>query len=219
MVDSVMARKATTIGRLARLLEEAAPRIPGPRRELEQYTTPADLALKVAGHAALKGVLEGAVVADLAAGSCRLGLAALMLGAGRMVAIEADVRLAKVCLEAARILGLDGLVSFIASRVRGRVGPLASGSIDLAFTNPPFGVVRRGADWEVLSHAMEARVPRIYAILKSGNLEFHRREASRRGYRATLLFKEKFPIPASMPIHRSRVRWIDVDIILFERGD
>ncbi|MCE4611390.1 MAG: METTL5 family protein [Desulfurococcales archaeon] len=213
-----MASGAATIGRLARLLEEAAPKIPSPRRELEQYTTPADLALRVASHAALRGLLEGAVVADLAAGSCRLGLAALMLGAGRVVAVEADVRLAEVCLAAARVLGLSQSISFIASRIRGRVGPLAPGLVDIALTNPPFGVVRRGADWEVLSHAMEARVPRIYAILKSGNMEFHKREASRRGYRATLLFKEKFPISASMPIHRSRVRWIYVDVVLFERG-
>ncbi len=207
------------LGRLARLLEDAAPRIPNPDRSLEQYTTPADLALKIAAHAALSGILEGSIVADLAAGSCRLALAALMLGASRAIAVEVDARLAPLCLKASARLGLSDRLFFIASRINRSKGPLKPGSIDLVLTNPPFGVVKKGADWEILSYAISLRAERIYAILKGGNLDFHKSMASLSGYKTYLLFKERFPIPASMPIHRSRVRWIDVDVILFEREE
>jgi putative methylase len=209
--------KGALVGRLAKLLEEAAPRIPSPRRELEQYTTPADLALRLASHAAVSGLLDDSSVADLAAGSCRLALAFLMMGASRAAAVEVDGRLSDLCLGAARRLGLEDRLVFIESRISGSRGPLRRGAFEIVVTNPPFGVVRRGADWEILSYALALEPLRVYAILKSGNIKFHEREAAKRGYTASLLFKERFPIPASMPMHRSRVRWIDVDIVLFER--
>ncbi|MEB3861315.1 MAG: hypothetical protein GSR84_03750, partial [Desulfurococcales archaeon] len=103
------------------------------------------------------------------------------------------------------------------SRVSGRRGPLAPCSVDLVVTNPPFGVQRRGADWEVLLHALEASRHRVYAILKSGNIDYHRRAAARVGYRVRLLGSSPFPIPASMRHHVSRMRRVMVDVVLFER--
>jgi len=86
-------------------------------------------------------------------------------------------------------------------------------------TNPPFGVWRRGADWEVLSYALNLGPEAVYAILKSGNLEFHAREAARRGYRARLLARRSFHIPAQMRHHRARVRRVEVDIVEFAREE
>jgi putative methylase len=202
---------------LARLLETTVPGIESPRRELEQYTTPADIAVRIAVHAKLSGALEGAVVADLGAGTCRLVLPMIVMGARLGVAVDADPRLWRYCRRAAEALGVSDRLVYVASRLSGKLGPLW-GLIDLAVTNPPFGVWRRGADWEVLSHAMEAGVPRIYAILKSGNMHYHEARAREWGYSARLLWTEDFPIPASMPGHRSRVYRVRADVVLFERG-
>ncbi|BAN89795.1 METTL5 family protein [Aeropyrum camini] len=205
------------VGRAKVALETAVTPIPSPRRELEQYTTPADIAVRIAVDALLRGLLEGARAADLAAGTCRLGLALLLYGAFSVAAVEADERLGRLCLEAAERLGLGGRLFFVASRVSRRGGPLCVGCVDIVVTNPPFGVWRRGADWEVLEHALLLKPKAVYAIVKSGNLRYHGLRAARLGYSTLLISKEQFPIPASMPGHRSRVRRVSVDVILFSR--
>ncbi|MCE4616150.1 MAG: METTL5 family protein [Aeropyrum sp.] len=205
-----------SLGRIKVILEREVPPISSPDPSLEQYTTPAELALVVAQDAMQRGILRGSTVADLASGTCRLGIASLLLGAEKLVAIDVDFRLSRACLEAARRLGLDGRVSFIASRLSGGVGPLRKRAYDIVVTNPPFGVRRRGADWEVLAHALESHTPHVYAILKSGNLKYHSYRAELYGYSTILISTAKFPIQASMPHHRSRVRRVDVDVILFK---
>ncbi|MEM1873294.1 MAG: RsmD family RNA methyltransferase [Acidilobaceae archaeon] len=208
-----------SLGELARLLEKAAPRIPSPRLNLEQYTTPADLALKLALHAKLSGLLEDGVVADLGAGTCRLALAALLLGASKAVAVEADLRLSSLCLEAARELGVSDRLLFIASRVGRAEGPLARGGPDVILMNPPFGVHRRGSDTEFLLYAFSLEPSRVYAILKSGNLSYHASLSAENGYRARRLWSDRVDIPACMRHHKSRVRRVKVDIICFEREE
>lgn len=202
--------------RLAKMLEEAVPRIPQPRLDLEQYTTPAELALRLALYTLRD---KPGTIADLGAGTCRLAAAAAMLSGARVVAVEVDDRLAPLCLEAADRLGVSGLVEFVSGRVSQTKGPLAPGSIDVVITNPPFGVHRKGADWEILGYAMHLGARAVYAILKSGNFYFHAREAERRGYKASLLEKAWLPLPAEMEHHASRVRRVEVDVVEFRREE
>ncbi len=206
------------ISRLSRMLEEATPRIPEPIRELEQYTTPAHIALRIAQHAKLSGLLDDNIVVDLGAGTCRLSIAALLLGAPKAIAVDVDRRLQPICMEAARRFNLEGAIEFIASRISRDSGPLARCEDCIIVTNPPFGVWRRGADTEFILYALSLKPARVYAILKSGNLEYHGDLALSMGYKVRLLWTFKFPIPASMEHHRSRVRRVDVDVLCYERG-
>jgi len=147
------------ISRLERELEKAVPRIPGPRRDLEQYTTPAGLALRVAQAALARGGLEG-VAADLGAGTCRLSAALALLGAERVVAVEGDARLAPLCRRGLEALGVGHAVSIVAAWVSAVSGPLARA--DLVVMNPPFGVHRRGADREFLEYAFSLPGSTLY---------------------------------------------------------
>jgi predicted RNA methylase len=208
---------AVKISKFSKILEEVAPGIPKPLRELEQYTTPAHIALRVAQHAKLSGLLDESIVVDLGAGTCRLSLAALLLGAPKAVAVDIDRRLQPLCMEAARRLGLESLIEFIVSRISRDTGPISYCGDCIVVTNPPFGVWRRGVDTEFILYALSLKPARIYAILKSGNLEYHRGLALSRGYDVKLLWTLKFPIPASMEHHRSRVRRVDVDVLCYER--
>ncbi len=196
------------LSRLAKILEELVPRIPNPEEKLEQYTTPAELALKVARVALEEG---GKVVADLGAGTCRIAIAALLLGASKAIAIEYDRRLSNLCLDAAKRLDVSSRLLYVISRITAEKGPLKE--VDVIITNPPFGVKRRGADKEFLLYAMSTETPIIIAIVKSGNLYFHKHIALENGYGLKLLWSEDFPIPASMPRHRSRMRRVKVDVI------
>ena len=200
------------VSRLAPVLEEAAPPIPSPDRRLEQYTTPAEEALKIAVHLSSRGHLDETIV-DLAAGTCRLALAALLAGAPRAVAVDADPRLAGLCMQAARRLDLEGRLQPVTSWItRGR-GPLSRARVIMS--NPPWGVWRRGADWEILSYALSLRPSVVIAILKSGNIAFHKEKAREHGYTVRLLWSFSFPVPASMPGHRSRVRRFTADVVEF----
>lgn len=205
----------TRLRSLAIEIERAIPPIPNPSHELEQYTTPGELAALIALDAASR-VKECIWAVDLAAGTCRLAAALALTLRCRVAAIEADARLGRLCREGLERLGVLERVVFVAHRISASPGPLRSGPT-VAVTNPPFGVVRRGADWIILEYALAILKPEVvYAILKSGNLNFHRKRASQHGYRLMLLAKSEFPIPASMQHHRSRIRRVSIDVVVFE---
>jgi len=202
--------------RLALLLSKLSPPIPNPRADLEQYTTPAELALR----AALRAITIGgptASYADLGAGTCRLSLALALLGAGRVAAVEFDERLCSICLSAIVDSGYEGVIQPICSHIDSGHGPLSPSRVEVIVMNPPHGVQRRGADREFLEYAFKLKPHTIIAILKSGNLDFHKRLASLWGYRTRLLWVDTIEIPASMPHHRSRIRRVKVDVIEFAK--
>nr|MEB3860339.1 hypothetical protein [Desulfurococcales archaeon] len=169
---------------LARILSDVVPEIPSPILGLEQYTTPPELAVEIAFHAKMSGLLEGGVtVLDVGAGTCMLSLPMLLLDdSALVVAVEADPRLGGLCLEASRVLGVHERIVYAVQRVSDAIMPPLSSEPHLAVTNPPFGVWRRGADWGLLRYAMRSGARRVYAILKSGNLDLHSRRASSMGY-------------------------------------
>jgi len=204
--------------RLARLIEETVPSIPEPDPGLEQYTTPGDIAARLAHTIVMR---EGPPrrVADLGAGTCRLSLPLLVLGAGSAVAVDADPRLPRYCLGAAEELGVEERLAYILSWVSRGSGPLAPGSVDIVVMNPPFGVQKPHADTEMILYALSLGPRSVYAILKSGNEQYHSRLARSMGYRFRVLYRERFPLPATMRHHRSRIRRVDVDVAVFEREE
>lgn len=207
------------LSRLAALIERSVPGIPSPRRDLEQYTTPGELAARAALILGLRlGERAGdAVIADLGAGTCRLGVAAALLRLGRVIAVEADPRLAPLCLEAADRAGVGGLVEPVIGFIRRGRGPLAGA--DAVITNPPFGVWRRGADAEIVEYALQLGASPVVAILKHGNTPFFTGLASRYGYRVEPVLSYEFPIPMTMRHHRSRIRRVSVEVLVFEREE
>ncbi|MEB2836544.1 MAG: hypothetical protein GSR80_001714 [Desulfurococcales archaeon] len=202
--------------RLAATLERISPPMPAPRAKLEQYTTPAELALKASLVALERTGYRGAY-ADLGSGTCRIALALALLGAPRVIAVEADERLCPICLEASRTVSLEGVIEPVCSYITSNTGPLRRGAITAVVMNPPHGVQRRGADREFLEYAFSLEASYIVAIVKAGNVGFHRRVAESRGYEAELLWRDLIEIPASMPHHRSRLRRVAVDVIEFHR--
>ncbi len=202
--------------RLAAALERITPPIPAPQAKLEQYTTPAELALKASLTVLERTEYRGAY-ADLGSGTCRIALALAILGAPRVIAVEADERLCPICLEASRAASLESVVEPVCSYITSSLGPLRQEAIAGIVMNPPHGVRRRGADKEFLEYAFSVGAHYIVAIVKAGNLDFHRRLAESHGYEAELLWRDLIEIPASMPHHRSRLRRVTVDVIGFQR--
>ncbi|MCE4625592.1 MAG: methyltransferase domain-containing protein [Desulfurococcales archaeon] len=204
------------ISRLAKLLERSIPPIKHPDPNLEQYTTPGELAARLAILAAL-AVEEPdmASALDLGSGTCRIAAALALVGFSRVVAVELDQRLLPLCLEGLRALGIGSVV--LPVNARAEALPLPEGRVDVVAMNPPFGVWRRRADTRFLMSAFRLRPVRVVAILKGGNTQYFERLARRWGYRVAVEGEYLFPIPASMPKHRSRIRRIAVEVIVFDR--
>ncbi|MEB3807146.1 MAG: METTL5 family protein [Desulfurococcales archaeon] len=205
------------VSEVARLVERASPRIPDPSPRLEQYTTPGDIAARLANWIALHEDLEFNRIVDLGAGTCRLSIALALYGARYIIGVDADPRLAGYCRKAFSAIGSSSLQGYIVSVIKRGSSLLRQRAVDLVVTNPPFGVQRRGMDTVFLEYAMSLGVERVYAILKTGNEQYHSRLAARHGYSHRVLYRERFPIPATMEHHRSRMRRVMVNVAVFEK--
>ena len=198
-------------------LENELPLIDSPSRNLEQYNTPSEIILDMLNHAYISNVIENSIVLDLGSGTCRIALASLIFGASKAIGIEVDERFFRQCLYAEESLGLKGRLFLINAYINKNLGLIKKGSIDLIIMNPPFGVWKRNADKTFLEYAFSLSPNRIYSVLKSGNLNFHSALSYRWGYRLRLISTREFPIPASMEHHKSRIRRVKVDVVLFEK--
>ena len=198
-------------------LENELPSIDSPSRNLEQYNTPSEIILDMLNHAYISNVIENSIVLDLGSGTCRIALASLIFGASKAIGIEVDERFFRQCLYAEESLGLKGRLFLINAYINKNLGLIKKGSIDLIIMNPPCGVWKRNADKTFLEYAFSLSPNRIYSVLKSGNLNFHSALSYRWGYRLRLISTREFPIPASMEHHKSRIRRVKVDVVLFEK--
>ncbi len=176
-----------------------------PKIELEQYVTPAGIAAELLVLALLRGDILGKVVYDLGCGTGRLGIGAALLGARRVVGVDADQEALLTARENAGKFAIDN-IEFIREDVRG-----ISGRADTVLQNPPFGVHRRGADRVFLSKAVEI-APVVYSIHKRSTRSFVLRYLKELGCRAAELVEAKFELPRSYSFHRKEKRHVDVDI-------
>ncbi len=155
------------------LLQQVRPH-PHPASELEQYSTPAQIAADVLWFAHVQGDIVGKRVADLGCGTAILGIGAKLLGASEVVAVDIDgAALAVATQNAAR---LNVTLSFLTMDVRD-----FAASVDTVLMNPPFGAQNPHADIPFLERAFRA-APRpgirralARALAESGRVEdaFH----------------------------------------------
>jgi 16S rRNA (guanine966-N2)-methyltransferase len=109
-----------------------------------------------------RGLLAGARVLDLFAGTGALSFEALSRGAERAVLVDRDRRVVAATRQAAEALGLGQRAEVVAHDLLGRPEALparlggASGSFDLVFADPPYAELRQ--------------VPRLLAALLEGPL-------------------------------------------------
>ena len=116
-----------------------------PIPELEQYSTPPDIALEIIKKVNTSGNLSGKV-ADLGCGTGRLAIAAAILGAN-VTGFEIDeeaINIAKIYSEHNNLE-----IEWINQAIEG-----IEDNFDTVIMNPPFGSQRPGADRILLEQAM-----------------------------------------------------------------
>ncbi len=181
-----------------------------PKPELEQHSTPPDLASSLIHLVYLMGDLEGSRVADLGCGNGILAIGSVLYGASYAIGVDIDPEAVEVAKENAEAVEVSDRTEFVAMNVSN-----FEEKVDVVIQNPPFGVVRRHADLKFLDKALQiSRV--VYSIHMAGNSRFLAEYASKRGARLTHVERWPFPLRRIFYYHRRRVVSIPVEMLRFE---
>lgn len=193
-------------------LEQLKPH-PSPRVELEQYTTPANIATELLFTASfIFDDIRGKSVLDLGCGSGRLSIGAKILGASIVIGIDIDPYAIKTARENTGIFDHLKNVNWI-------IGDLSAirGVFDTVIMNPSFGTKTRHMDLRFLSVAMAlSRI--IYSIHKSSSRGFITEYVRSRGFEVSAILSSRLEIPHLFEFHRKPRKLVAVDIFRIVRA-
>ena len=180
---------------------------PSPKVELEQYTTPTNVATDILFTATyVYSDVEDKQIVDLGCGSGMLSLGAQLLGAQSVVGVDIDPFAIEAARENALALGALGCYHLV-------LGDISSlhGTFDTVIMNPPFGTWQRHMDVEFLSVAMKL-AGTIYSLHKSSTRKFLLGFVEKHGFDVSAILPLEFDIPHMFEFHRKRRRSLSVDL-------
>ena len=181
-----------------------------PKQELEQYTTPSEIAASIAWNAYMLGDIKEKIVMDLCAGTGILGISALLLGARRVIFIEIDPEAVRVLRENLKTIGMSNYEVLISD------ARSVNMNADTILMNPPFGTRNRNIDMEILMNA--SRIARIiYSIHLAATHEYVKMRVRELGLRITHIWNSKLLLKQSMPFHWKNKHYTDINIYRFEK--
>ncbi len=198
--------------RLAMLLSQLAG-FPEPRPSDEQYQVSDDVAATMASTAATYGDVEDRVVQDWGCGPGRLAIAAALLGAKRVVAVDIDSKALKVAERNAEQLGVQNQIEFIRQDVE-----TLTGKADTVLMNAPFGVQKAHADQPFLRKALEL-ADVVYSLHKASETgrSFIATYVAQLGGRISFVQELGMALPPTMTFHEKRRHIIRVDFYRIRR--
>ena len=172
-----------------------SPDFENPKPELEQYSTPVDIAIDIIKKINSRGLLSGKV-ADLGCGTGRLAIGASILG-GEVTGFEIDETALDIATNYSEKNNLD--IKWICSAVEN-----ITEEFDTVIMNPPFGSQRPGADRIFLEKALQIS-DQIWTIHMAETRSFIEKLVDERGGKIEMGYEFDFPITRSMPFHNKDV--------------
>lgn len=172
-------------------LLQNSPDFKNPKPELEQYTTPVDIALEIIKQANSLGHLSG-TVADFGCGTGRLAIGAAILGAN-VTGYEIDDEALDLAMEYSKENNLD--INWISMAVEN-----IDESYDTIIMNPPFGSQRPGADAIFLEKALEL-ASNIWTIHMSETKDFIQKLVKANSGEIISAYEFDFLLNKTMPFH------------------
>ena len=172
-----------------------SPDFENPKPELEQYTTPVDIAIDIIKKINSRGLLSGKI-ADLGCGTGRLAIGAAILG-GEVTGFEIDETALDIATNYSEKNNLD--IKWICSAVEN-----ITEEFDTVIMNPPFGSQRPGADRIFLEKALQIS-DQIWTIHMAETRSFIEKLVDERGGKIQMGYEFDFPIARSMPFHNKDV--------------
>ena len=205
------------MARLRVLLEKNVPGYPSPKKWLEQYRTPPELAISIVHPVAVHP--RCGVIVDFGAGTGMLTYAAALVAPhAYIVGIEVDPEAA----EAARDSPFWDWLPLVELVVGDVLNPPLRHSDRLCVVeNPPFGISsKRGIDLEFLCSAARLGAWRISSLhsYSEESIQVFREKCGAMGYRLVVVSRARFPIPGLYPGHRRRIYYADTVLLVLERA-
>ncbi|XP_067141277.1 rRNA N6-adenosine-methyltransferase METTL5 isoform X1 [Centruroides vittatus] len=186
--------------------------------QLEQYTTPADIAAKMLYMIHTASGL-GNAVADLGCGCGILAIGASLLGADICIGVDVDDEALSVCLANCEKLEVTN-VDLVQMDVVHLADSRWSKVFDTVVMNPPFGTKKRkGIDMIFLKTALGLAKTAVYSMHKTSTREHIKKKADDWGVNMEIIEEFKFGIPATYRFHKRAEVHIDVDLIKFTFKD
>lgn len=185
-----------------------------PRWELEQYATPAEIAADWLWQAALKGDLNGKVIADLACGPGILGIGALLMGARKVFFVDKSEEAIRICRENYGIIQKEYLIGqgeFVIGNIK-----VFDEEAEVILENPPFGTKEKHADKLFLEKAFSVGKV-VWSMHKSTTKGFVEAIARDHQFLITHFYKYNFPIKAMFRWHEKPVKEVEVGLWRMEK--
>lgn len=186
-----------------------------PKIELEQYSTPPYVAAKMIHTASMDGHIEEKCIVDLGCGPGILSIAASLMGADSVIALDLDENVLEIARDNIRNSEIDDscieLIQCDALRV-----PLHDKICDVVIMNPPFGTKgNKGIDVAFLKAGMNLAREAIYSLHKSATRNYLLKKGSDLGMRTEILGQFSYDLPPTYARHTKLKKTIDVDLIRF----
>ena len=172
-----------------------SPDFKNPKPELEQYSTPVDIALEIIKHANSLGHLAGKVV-DLGSGTGRLAIGAAILGAD-ITGYEIDEDALKQAKNYSKKHDLN--ITWSNKAIEN-----IEEKYDTVLMNPPFGSQRPGADRIFLEKALEIS-DNIWSIHMAETKKFVEEFVELNSGKIVSAYEFNFPLKRTMPFHTKNI--------------
>jgi putative methylase len=188
---------------------------PEPSARFEQYEITDSVAATMTFTAATYGDIEGRIVYDLGCGPGRLAIAAALLGAERVIAVDIDSKVLKTAERNAQQLGVYDQIEFVAQDVE-----TLKGRADTVLMNAPFGVQQAHADRPFLRKALElANVTYSLHKASKGGRAFITKFVSDFGGTVSFIQEMNMGLAPTLRFHEKRRYVIRVDFYRIEKAE
>jgi putative methylase len=185
------------IRRLAMVLSNLEPH-PCNDVDLEQYSTDGDLASRLLFDIVSFGDLDDStLVGDLGAGNGILGIAALKLGARKVIFVETDIEACKALKKNLITHEIQNPSQIINEHI---VTSMPFTKVDLIICNPPWGRQKEKADRPFLELILRNRS--VAHLLHSSNATHIRPFFESKGWTVEMYGEAEFALPAKYSHHK-----------------
>jgi putative methylase len=177
-----------------------------PKVDLEQYTTPADIAADLLFRACYTyGDIKGKTIIDLGTGTGRLAIGAAILEAKSVVGIDVDSESLYAASANSRRMRLD--VNWVVGDIESIRNPF-----DTVVMNPPFGTKQEHADIRFLRVALD--IGKVtYSIHKSTTQSFISQWLKGHDVEFEIVMATKMTIGHQFDFHKKQRHFVAVNIL------
>ena len=191
---------------------QSIPPHPKPKVELEQYSTPSNIASDLLWNALSLGDIEDKNVLDLGCGCGIFSIGSALLGAKSTIGVDIDCDSINLARESTNKFNIEN-INFITSDICDLSNDL---DVNTIFQNPPFGSQKkadRSIDLKFVKKAYEFKPDVLYSFHMASTEVFLKNYYENLSFEITHIFRYFFPIPKIYDFHTRESQNVEVIVI------